>query len=86
MDDVSIGPEKKDDQPVQPGVDAESETARDFERGLAGAEAKAISETEKAKISDTEGPPAESDEGNSSSEIQDSLISGRRTSGRNRTA
>lgn len=54
MDEISIGPEENDDQPVQSGVDAQSETERDIERGLAGAEAKPFSEPGKAKISDTE--------------------------------
>jgi hypothetical protein len=82
MDEVSIGPEENDDQPVQPGVDAQSETERDIERGLAGAEAKPFSEAEKAKNLDTEGVASEVDKRNSSSVIQDSLISGRRNSGR----
>ncbi len=82
MDEVSIGPEENNDQPVQHGVDAQSETERDIERGLAGAEAKPFSEPGKAKISDTEARAAEGDEADPSSETQDSLISGRRNAGR----
>lgn len=82
MGEVSIGPQENDDQPVQLGVDAQSETERDIERGLAGAEAKPFSEPGKANISDTEARAAEGHEGNSSAEAQDSLISGRRNSGR----
>lgn len=82
MDEVSIGPEENDDQPVQPGVDAQSETERDIERGLAGAEAEAFSEPAKSKNSDTEAPASEGDEADPSSETQESLVSGRRNSGR----
>lgn len=82
MDEISIGPEENDDQPVQSGVDAQSETERDIERGLAGAEAKPFSEPGKAKSLDTEARASEGNEANPSSETQESLISGRRNSGR----
>jgi hypothetical protein len=81
MDEVSIGPEKNNDQPMQHGVDAQSETERDIERGLAGVEAKPFSAPAKTKISDTAARASEGDEENSSAEAQDSLISGRRNSG-----
>ncbi|AXB79115.1 hypothetical protein [Novosphingobium sp. P6W] len=82
MDEVSIGPQGNDDQPVQSSVDAQSETERDIERGLAGAEAKPFSEPAKAKSSDTDARASEGDEENSSSKTQESLVSGRRNSGR----
>jgi hypothetical protein len=82
MDDVSIGPEENDDQAVQPGVDAQSETERDIERGLAGAEAEPFSEPAQTRSSDTEARAPEGHEGNSSAEAQDSLVSGRRNAGR----
>ncbi|AXB80072.1 hypothetical protein [Novosphingobium sp. P6W] len=82
MDEVPIGPQENDDQLTQPAVDAQSETERDIERGLAGAEAKSFSEPGKAKISDTEARASESDEADPSSETQDSLISGRRNADR----
>lgn len=52
MDDVSTGPEPSSGLSPQPGVDAQSETQRDLDRGLAGIEAKPFSASTDNKDAD----------------------------------
>lgn len=61
MDDVSIGPAPSSGLSPQPGVDAQSETQRDLDRGLAGIEAKPFSASTNNKYADAETTSAETD-------------------------
>jgi hypothetical protein len=80
MDDVSIGPDPKNEQPVQKGVDAQSETERDIEIGFAGAEAKPFASSPQEK--DAVKSVSKHDEEHSSADGHENLIADRRNAGR----
>ena len=82
MSDVSIGPGSNKKASVQEGVDAQAETDREIDRGLAGAEAKTFANRPPTK--DANSIPSESrdDENGSAADGAANLISGRRNAGR----
>jgi len=80
MDDVSIGPDPENEQPVQKGVDAQSETERDIEIGLAGAEAKPFASPPQDE--DTVTSVSKHAEKPSSADGDENLIVDRRNAGR----
>jgi hypothetical protein len=87
MNDVSIGPASNGRQPVQGGVDAQSETERDIDRGLAGAEAKPFANPQPTEDAKTKTPASSDDARPLDGDGEDdndheNLISGRRNPGR----
>lgn len=89
MNDVSIGPASNERQPVQGGVDAQSETESDIDRGLAGAEAKPFAHPQPTHDAKTKTPassddarPLDGDGDGEDDNNHENLISGRRNPGR----
>jgi hypothetical protein len=84
MSDVSIGPGPGSNKKasVQEGVDAQAETDRDIERGLAGAEAKPFANRPPTKDADFITSASRDNESRSAADGPANLISGRRNAGR----
>ncbi|MFT4054589.1 MAG: hypothetical protein QM681_08780 [Novosphingobium sp.] len=82
MSDVSIGPGASKRASVQERVDAQDETDRDVDRGLAGAEAKPFANRPPAKDANSITSASKDVENPSAVDGAESLILGRRNAGR----